>query len=221
MVESGHGDIGALHDRLFRGAAVVYVHHFFEEQVLVVLEVDHKKVIVHRVDEERNALAVQEIAYESDKIGRYFLRADIFHRVQVVEDRAVHRDDRKLQIDLRQDLADGRGSLHGGDREAHALVKEAVHLYLGIAGELPVFAEEDMVDAGHEQGLPVRDARQVHGVDEDRYADAYDRFKSPVENMNIRIFISDMVHRYAQEYDCGEKCIFLDVQQYRGVDHEP
>jgi hypothetical protein len=50
--------------------------------------------------------------------------------MEVIENGAVHCNEREAQVDSGQDLPNGSGSLHGGDGEAHAVMEEAVELNL-------------------------------------------------------------------------------------------
>ena len=149
VVKPGHGNISALRESQIRNRLVlvldllvldlwgrgvmgvmVSVADFLQDQVFVVLEVDDKKVVLYGVDKKGNPLSVQKIRDVADQSGLYFDCADVFHRMEVIEDGAVHRNDGETKVDPGQDLTNGGWSLHGGDGASHAVMEEAVELNL-------------------------------------------------------------------------------------------
>ena len=149
MIKLRHGYVGALRESQIRDRLVldldlwgrgvldlwgrgvmVSVADFLQDQVFVVLEVDDKKVVLYGVDKKGNSFSVQKICDVADQGGLYFDCADVFHRMEVIEDGAVHRNDGETKVDPGQDLTNGGWSLHGGDGESHAVMEEAVELNL-------------------------------------------------------------------------------------------
>ena len=126
---------------------VMNIPDFVKEQVFVVLEVDDQQMVLYSIDKKGNALLVQKIGNELDKSGLYFDSPDIFHCLKIIQNSAVHRNDGELQVNPGQDFPDSGRRLPGGNREEHAIMKKAVQFHFRIAGKLPVFAEENVIDA--------------------------------------------------------------------------
>ena len=94
---------------------MVSVADFLQDQVFVVLEVDDKEVVLYGVDKKGNPLSVQKIRDVADQGGLYFDSADVFHRMEVIENGAVHCNNGETQVYPGQDLTNGSGSLLGRD----------------------------------------------------------------------------------------------------------
>ena len=163
---------------------------------------------------------MQEICDVTDQGRLYFDSADVFHRIEIVEHSAVHRNDGEAQVDSGQDLADSGGGLLGGDREAHTVMEKAVEFNLCETAEFPVLPEEYVINARHKERFAVPDSRKVERVDKDRHAYADDRLQGTVEDVYVGIRVLNVVYRDAQKDNSGKESVLRDVQKDGGVDHQ-
>ena len=124
MIELRHGYVSALGESqignrfvldLWGRGVMVSITDFLQDQVFIILEVDDKKVVLYGVDKKGNPLSVQKIRDVADQGGLYFDSADVFHRMEVIENGAVHCNNGETQVDPGQDLTNGSGSLLGRD----------------------------------------------------------------------------------------------------------
>mgnify|MGYP007056171496 CR=1 FL=1 len=104
-VEPRHGSIGAdgrgvfLVDVLLYGI-VMRVFDFLQNELLVILKVDDQEMILDGIDKERNAMFMKIVGDKRDQFWIHLYGPDILHCVEIVEYSAVHRNDRKLQVDI-------------------------------------------------------------------------------------------------------------------------
>ena len=90
------------------------------------------------------------------------------------------------------------------DGKEHAILDKAVQLDPGKRGETAVLAEEDVIDARHEQRFPVPYPWEMDRVGQDCNADTDDRIQCSVEYKDVGVGVPNVIYGDAQEDDCGE-----------------
>ena len=141
--------------------------------------INHPAVVLDDVDKHIHSLLFQQGAQCMGILCRQCRRIQITVFLDIVQNRAIHRNNRQPQTDVTQVFHQRGRRADGGNSKIHAVIQHAVEFHLAVIVQCLTFGQ-CMVHAGDKQDITPRAVRQAGAVDDHADGNADQRVKHTV-----------------------------------------